>query len=127
VFSIAARIGLATLSACALVACGPSHEEELEKQLAEAKATAAADAAALKAERGTGQAGGDQQSLEQFYAGDGGADAPEDAAPEDGGPADDIVADDADDGPSAPQAAPAPAPPPAPEPMPVGPPNPEPQ
>jgi hypothetical protein len=128
VFRIALTAALpATL---ALAACGPSRDEELEKQLAEAKATAAQDAAALKAQREAAAHGGeDEQSLADFYAGGSGEDA--DAAKDE--PRDDTADDAADEGTDDSPAAP-PAPPPPPigsqsddQQVPVGPPDPVPQ
>ncbi|WP_404481709.1 hypothetical protein [Novosphingobium sp. BL-52-GroH] len=114
-FRIVTRIALMSLPALALAACGSSHEDDLEKQLADAKATASEEATALKAERdaASARAAESRESLEQFYAGDSAAD--------------DAEAPDEDEGPSPADAAPAPPPPPAAEPMPVGPPNPVPQ
>lgn len=75
-FRIVARIVLATTPALALVACGPSREEELEKQLAEAKASAEQEASARKqAEREASAARlkANDAELARFYQGDGGA------------------------------------------------------
>ncbi|WP_200844792.1 MULTISPECIES: hypothetical protein [unclassified Novosphingobium] len=110
-FRMTARLAALCLPV-ALAACGSSREDELEKQLAQAQATAAEEAAALKAqqEASAARAKDNDQSLAAFYAGDGGS---EDSAPNEdlGGPA-----------PEAPE-----APPPPPADMPPGPPLPAPQ
>ncbi len=89
-FRIVARIVLATTPALALVACGPGREEELEKQLAEAKASAEQEASARKqAEREASAARlkANDAELARFYQGDGGAagepeaETPADTAP----------------------------------------------
>lgn len=73
-FRRAARIALILVPAFALAACGSAREEELERQLAEAKATALEEAAARKqAERNASAARAQaaDQSLSDFYGSDG--------------------------------------------------------
>lgn len=133
-FRTAARIALTGLCAPALVltlaACGSSsHDEDLEKQLADAKATEAAQAAALKAGKGAPAPGGQegQQSLAEFYGGGGddNAEAADDGADQTDTDSGYVDADDAGpDSRAEPPRQPARS---APEPMPVGPPNPIPQ
>lgn len=91
-----ARVLLVTVPALALAValsgCGSSHEEELTKQLAEAKAAADQEAAARKAaERDAAalRAQARDAALAQFYAGESGeeeAAGPDDDAPADSGP-----------------------------------------
>lgn len=92
-FRRASRIALILAPAFAVAACGSAREEELERQLAEAKATALEEAAARKqAERNASaaRAQSNDQSLSDFYGSDGddmaAPDVPADAPPP---PADD--------------------------------------
>lgn len=84
---------LALIPALTLAACGPSREEELERQLAEAKASAQQEAdARQQAERETAAARRQANAAElaKFYSGDTAepqADAPQDTPDQSAPPA----------------------------------------
>ncbi|SFG31811.1 hypothetical protein SAMN05518801_11626 [Novosphingobium sp. CF614] len=96
-FGKIARVALIVTPALALMACGSSHEEEMAKQLSEAKATAIEEAAARKAaerEAAALRARAHDAALADFYANEGGDEAepaPDADQPADAGepPADD--------------------------------------
>ncbi len=92
-FRSIARIAPILIPALMLAACGPSREEELERQLAEAKASAEQEAnARQQAEREAAAARRQANAAElaKFYSGDAAepkADAPQDSPAERAQPA----------------------------------------